>query len=242
MWEITLVGEVQDYMHFLVFEKMLKTTYASNVFVGCCNNNHNTTVSIAVKNKKLISTIKSLIIELMIKICKEEYFIENLTINTKDKDLQYFILLTAVMANLEDEIDYARVKFKFYKVIHIRSFIRFRLAKLYYLWERFSNYFNLHFSGTINDELYLEFLRFLTSNSRNSGDIIYLDEKQDDMCLLDKNQKVLVSIPKTDEIGIVVNLIVYSPSKLIINCYSSLSGKIAELIKYLFDDRMSILI
>ena len=49
-------------------------------------------------------------------------------------------------------------------------------------------------------------------------------------------------IPKTDEIAVVVNLIVFAPSRLIINCYNALSGRIAELIKYLFADRVSILI
>jgi hypothetical protein len=71
---------------------------------------------------------------------------------------------------------------------------------------------------------------------------MYLEQGKDSMIILDKNKKLLSSIPKNDEIGVVVNLIVLSPKKLIINCYTSLSNKIAGLIEYIFQDRISILL
>ena len=238
MWEITLIGEVQDYSQFLIFESMIKKNYGNDVIVAISLNK----LSVAVKSKKLIHTIKRLILELVIKICKEEFFIENLQINLEDEELEYFILLTSVISNLEEEVDYAMVKFKFSKVIHIRSLVRFRLSKLYFIWEKFALYFNYNLSTVVTEEIYLNFLKFLASNSRSSKDIIYLEENEDSMFLKDKSRKVLVSVPKTDEIAVVVNLIVFAPSRLIINCYNALSGRIAELIKYLFADRVSILI
>lgn len=242
MWEITLIGEVQDYSHFHIFENMIKSNYGNNVIVAISLNCSGSKLSIAVKTKKLIYSIKKLVVELIIKICKEEYFIENLQINSEDHDMQYFIILTSVISNLEDEIDYAMIKFKFTKVIHIRSLVRFRLGKLYYLWEKFATYFNYNLSGIVTEKIYLNFLKFLATNSRSSKDIIYLDDNKDSMFLKDKSSKILATIPKSDEIAVVVNLIVFAPSRLIINCYNALSGRIAELIKYLFADRVSILI
>ena len=242
MWEITVVGEVRDYSRFLLFENMLKSNYDNDVIVAISLTKSSAKLSIAVKVKKLIHTIKRLVIELILKICKEEYFVENLQIDTDDKDMQYFIILTAVMSNLEDEIDYAMVKFKFAKMVYIRSLLRFRLSRLYFLWEKFAVYFNYNMSRGIGQEIYLNFLKFLASNSRNGKDIIYLEDIDNHMILKDKSKNVLVSIPKSDEISIVVNLIIFAPNKLIINCYGVLSDKIANLIKYLFDDRVSILI
>ena len=242
MWEITLIGEVQDYSRFVIFEKMLKANYNNAVIVAISLTNNKAIISIAVNSKKLIYGIKRLVLELVLKISKEEYFVETLQIDTEDKDMQYFIILTAVLSNLEDEIDFAMMKIKFSKVIHIRSLVRFRLSKLYFLWEKFAIYFNYHASIGIGDDLYLDFLKFLASNSRNGKDIIYLEDNKDSMFLKDKRKNILVSIPKNDEISVVVNLIVFSPSRLIINCYDALSNKVAELIKYLFADRLSILI
>lgn len=242
MWEVTLIGQFQDYMHFQVFEKMLKSTYKKQVIIAISYNADNLFLSIAVTNKRLINSVKKLILELIIKICKEEYYINELKVSTEDEELNYFILLTAVLSNLEDEVDYARIKVKFSNVIHIRSLVRFRLDKLYLLWEKFANYFNYAFKNTISDEIYLEFLKFLANNSRRDGEVVYLEKVDDYFCLKNKDNKILSKIILTDEVGIIVNLIVISPHKLIINCYSKLSSRIAELIDYLFEDKVSILL
>ena len=190
MWEITLIGEVQDYSRFIVFEKMLKSNYDNAVIVAISLTGNAAVISIAVKTKKLIYSIKRLILELMLKIAKEEYFVENLQIDAEDKDIQYFIVFTAVLSNLEDEIDFAMIKFKFSKVIHIRPFVRFRLSKLYVLWEKFAIYFNYHASNGIGENLYLDFLKFLANNSRNGKDIVYLENNNDRMFLKDKRKNI----------------------------------------------------
>ena len=98
----------------------------------------------------------------------------------------------------------------------------------------------------VNEDLGLIDLLKLDKDEKKRKELLvlkeYLEENEDSMFLKDKSRKVLVSVPKTDEIAVVVNLIVFAPSRLIINCYNALSGRIAELIKYLFADRVSILI
>ncbi len=105
MWEVTLIGESQDYVHFHIFEKMLKSTYNKQVIIAISPKVDTACLSVAVTNKRLISPIKKLLLELIIKICKEEYYIANLNILTEDDELRYFVLLTAVISNLEDEVE-----------------------------------------------------------------------------------------------------------------------------------------
>ena len=242
MWEVTLIGERQDYMHFLIFEKMLKASYKNQVLIAISSNADISYLSIAVGNRRLINSIKSLVLELIVKICKEEFFMKELNIVTEDDELKYFVLFTAVLSNLDDEVDYAKVKVKFSKVIHIRSLLRFRLKQLYLLWEKFANYFNYTFKFSVSDEFYLEFLKFLANNSRKNGDIIYLDNEDNCIFIRNKSNKILSKIDKNDEVGVVVSLIVMAPMKLIINCYSILSSRITRLIEYLFEDKVSILL
>jgi len=242
MWEITLIGQKEDYVYFVLLEDMLKNCLKVNPIIAISNRN-SLLCSIAISDRKQIKTVKKCILEIIIKICKEEYFRENLNnVLGSDQDLNNFILHSLVTINLQDEVDYARIKVKFSKIWHIRSLMRFRLNKLYAIWDRFIKYFNFTFADNITDEIYLEFLKFLATSSMSNSDIMYLEQNKDTMCILDKDKKLLSSIPKNDEIGVVVNLIVLSPKKLIINCYNSLSSKIAGLIQYIFQDRISILL
>jgi len=68
-----------------------------------------------------------------------------------------------------------------------------------------------------------------------------LKEQKNNLELIDVRNKIIKQIPKSDEIGILVSLILYSPKKLIINCIDSLSEKVSNLITYIFDDKVSVL-
>jgi len=242
MWEITLVGQKEDFVYFLLLEDMLKSCLNSKPIIAISGNNR-LFCSIAIQDKRRIKQVKKCIIETIIKICKEEYFKENLRVISDDNsDLNNFIFISLVMINLQDEIDYACVKVRFSKVLHIRSLMKFRLSKLYKVWDKFINYFNYAFENTDCEEIYLQFLKFLATSSRSENEVMYLEQNTDSMRILDKEKRLLSSVPKSDEIGVIVNLIVLSPKKLIVNCYNSLSSKVAELIEYIFQDRISILL
>ena len=56
-------------------------------------------------------------------------------------------------------------------------------------------------------------------------------------------KKNLIKVSSTgDEIGLIVNLIVYAPKKLIISCLDSLSANVAGLIRYIFEDKICLLL
>ena len=62
------------------------------------------------------------------------------------------------------------------------------------------------------------------------------------MILLDKKKNRVRKISKSDEIGIIASLIMFAPKKIIINCLDKLSSKVANLITYIFEDRVSVLL
>ena len=71
---------------------------------------------------------------------------------------------------------------------------------------------------------------------------MYLEELEDNMLILDDKKRTIRSISKCDEIGIIVQLIMFAPKKIIINCINSLSKKVSTLISYIFEDRVSVLL
>lgn len=241
MWEITLIGERQDWGYFILLQDLLREKLQSPPLVAISEKS-NLLCSIALENKKQLKMVKKIILEIVIRICKEEYYKENLNIWGSDNDLNQFILISLVAIGIQDEVDFARVKINLSKTIHIRSLVRFRLARFYTLWDKLVKYFNLRFSNGIQDDIYLEFLKFLAENNTSKGEILYLVQKLDEICILDKNRNVISSIPKHDEIGVVVSLISYAPKKLVVDCYSVLSSKIAWLIKYIFQDKICIVL
>ena len=184
----------------------------------------------------LISVTKALVTK-DLKYCKVY-----VSIFSDDKSLNSFILSSLILINLVEETNYAKRFSKLTSVLNIRSFVFFKLHKLIEVWEKEIVYYNSTFSGEYKDGLYLEFLRFIAQNSHNKIDIAYLEDNSREMLLLDKSKKTIRVLSKGDEIGIIVCLVMYAPKKLIINCLDSLSRKVANLISYIFEDRVSILL
>ena len=241
MWEITLVGDAGDYMNFVILEDELKSTLKDNIIVAVSQDAGMTTCSIAVKNKKHINAVKGLVLECIIKCAKSRFLSENLNFN-KDNELNDFVLTSLTYINLKDEVDYARIKVKFTKIIYIHSLMMFRLRRLYALWNKLVNYLNFAVANSFGNEVYLEFLKLLASYSTSNHEVAYLEQIKNQMCIFDKNNALVVATPKDDEIGVIVNLIVFAPKKIIINCYESLSVKVYQLIKYIFNDKVNLLL
>lgn len=241
MWETTLIGEKKDIIYFSLLEEYLKSNSITNIF-AIVEKSDIVYCSIAIEECRYLNFVKKCILETIIKICKEEFFIENIKFLGGDDKLNKFIIISLTYLDLQEEIDYAKVRVKFTKNIHVRSLVKFKLNKLYSLWCKFVGFFNFNMSGVFQDQVYLEFLKFLASNSTSKNEIMFIEESDNSMYILDKDKNILKETSKTDEIGLIVDLIVYSPKKLIINCLDNLSEKIVRLINYIFEDKISVLL
>lgn len=240
MWEITLKGKPSDIVYFLDLKNKLKQMYDKNVLI-CITFEKDLVVSIAYVGQNKLKNIQSIIWQYIIKIVKVEYLQERLNCFTKDVSLNSFLLSNLIMLDIIDEVEYAMQIIRLPKVISIRSFIYFRLHQFIDLWQKEVNYYNNHFSAS-SDENYLNFLKFLASNTKSKSDIIYLESKDKDMLLLDKKRKEVKSFNKNDDVGLIASLIMFAPKKLIITGIENLSQKVSNLLSFIFEDRVSVLL
>lgn len=240
MWEITLIGKKLDILYFQDLIERLKLRYED--MYSAITYSKELILSIAINNDECIDEIEDMVYETILKISKGEVFDKNLKIFGSDKSFNSFMLSTLILMDLKEEIEYAKIHTKLSPKVNIRSFTYFRLHKMVKLWGKVIDYINIQFSNSFHDEMYLEFLKFLATNSSTQIDLIYLEEHKDKMYLLDKNRNTISIVPKADEIGMIVNVIVYSPRKLIISGIDNLSSRVTNLLSYIFEDRLSLLI
>lgn len=240
MWEITLKGKPSDIVYFLDLKNKLKSTFDKNVLI-CITFEKDLVVSIAYIGKDKLRKIQSIIWQYIIKIVKVEYLQERLNYSTKDISLNSFLLSNLILLDIKDEVEYAMQLVKLMPVISIRSFMYFRLHKFIELWQKEVDYYNRHFSSN-SEENYLNFLKFLASNASSKSEIMYLESNDQDMLLLDKKRKAIKTFDKNDDVGIIASLVMFAPKKLIINCVDDLSQKMSNLISYIFEDRISVLL
>lgn len=241
MWEVTLVGGLDDIDYMYTLQQEIYNTFDKSVIVAL-SSKQNVFCSIATNNKENIQAIKILIIETILKIAKIEYFSENLNINGDDKDMNKFIIMSLAHIGTQEECGYILSQIKFSKVIDIRSFIRFKLCKLQILWDSTIRYVTKKVLSVNKHLIYLEYLKFISQNCDTKYDAICLVESNNSLQIYNKNKKLLSTMSKSDEIGVIVNLIMFAPKKLIINNFRSLSQKVQNLITYIFEDRVSFII
>lgn len=241
MWEITLIGKPCDIGYFIDLKDTLYRKFKNEILV-VISFEKDLICSIATTNNVHIRKLKLLIYETIIKVVKAEIYHNSLEIFTNDKSLNSFILSSLIIINLNDEVNYAKAYTSLTKVINVRSFVYFKLHNMIDMWYREIDFYNYTFGGIHRDEFYLEFLRFVAQNLTGKFDIMFLEDSKDTMRILDKKHNMIKSISKNDEIGVIVNLIMLGPKKIIIKCIDKLSQKVATLINYIFEDKVSVIL
>lgn len=239
MWETTIFGEIADLVYFASLEDEIRNKLHDKTIIAMTLSNK-LAFSIALKDKRYLSMLKDLIFECVIKCVKDEYFRENIKIIGDCKFNDMFIT-SLVYVNLQDEINYAKIRVNLPKKIHIRSLVGFKLSKFYFIWEKFVYYINV--KGLVDGkDSHLCFLKLLASATQPSSSIIFLEMIKDNMCILDENRKIVSQSSQDDEIGVVVSLVALAPKKIIVNCVRDINFKFLDLINFIFEDRISMLL
>ncbi|MCI5497898.1 MAG: hypothetical protein MR412_04870 [Firmicutes bacterium] len=240
MWEITLLGNASDIVYYLELKNTLKRNFGNDV-LAVITFEKALVISIAVLNKAKIAKAKNLVMQTIIRIVKVEYMQNNLKCFCNDKSLNSFLLSNIITLDMKDEVKYALQVAKLSSIVNIRSFVLFKLHNFIDLWEREIAYLNAQFSSR-EDDKYLDLLKFIANNNSSKWDILYLETTKDQMFLLDKKRNTLKAVCIDDEVGIIANLVMFAPKKLIINCSHLLSDKVSNLIAYIFEDKISVLL
>jgi len=230
-----------EVLYFIDLKDTLYKKFKNEIIV-VISFEHDLICSIATTNKDNLKKLNSYIYETIIKVVKSEVYHNSLKIFTDDKSLNSFILSSLIIINLEDEVNYSEAYTTLSKVINIRSFVFFKLHNIIDMWIKEIEFYNYSFGDIHKEEFYLEFLRFIAQNLTGKFDIMFLEDSIDTMLILDKKRNKIKTISKQDEIGVIVNLIMLAPKKIIINCIDKLSHKVASLITYIFQDKVSVVL
>lgn len=239
MWEITLVGKEMDYPYFLDLEKkILDLKIKTIVSIGVKDELY---ISICSQNN-ILSKIEDYIFETIIKINKKEYMLENLDFLSDCDDVyESFMLSSIISLDLDMEVDFAKYYAKLDKMNNIRSLFRFRLNKLIGSWQNISVALNMLLMDKRKERIYLDFLKYLTVVTKPLHDVVILNRSFKSMVIMDKHGNTLKKLYSNDEVDILVNLIMYLPKKIIVTS-GSMGNKIFAMIKYIFDDKVSVVL
>lgn len=239
MWEITLSGKPNDIVFFIDLKNYLKKLNKKNLIVITFEKDLICSIAL-IKDKKFYKAINK-IYETILKIVKIEYLSNNLNVFCSDKSLNSYFVSSLISYDIANEIKYAMRNTKLSKFVCIRSFVNFKLNNFLEIWQREVDYYNFHFVSNGEDN-YLHLLKFLALNIRTKFEIMYLEEINSRMYLLDKKKNKMKNLNIDDDIGIIASLIMFAPKKIIINSPNSLSLKVTNLISYIFEDRVSVLL
>ena len=122
------------------------------------------------------------------------------------------------------------------------AFIYFKLTDFIDKWQYICDYINNLILDNDEELIYLEFLKFISCFQKPKYDVLYLEHNNKNLLLYDCNHKKLKKIEITDEVGVIANLIMLSPKKIIISCQEKLTDKVSQLINYIFDDKLCFLL
>ncbi|MBE5757416.1 MAG: hypothetical protein E7345_00585 [Clostridiales bacterium] len=237
MWEITLIGNKENYVEINDFLSILNDIFDKDIITAICYGD-NVICSIATNRDEIIKFLQDVVYELIIKISKKDFFSTALT-NINSDELKMFIVSSIISIDLAGELEFAKKTTKLGKIININSFMHFKLGGIISNWKKVADYLNFKYYCCLEDELYLHLLKFIVDNASSFFDIVYLEEDRENVVILDKDRNKIKTIGKKDEIGIIASLIMYSPQKLIINCMNSFSDKVTNLITYIFNEKVS---
>ncbi len=239
MWEITLVGEECDYIYFSQLRDIIIRLYKDAfVSIGLSDKLY---ISIAAK-ENILQKIEDYLFETIIKINKKDYLVDKLEFIGSNDLYDDFILTSIIYLDLPQEIEYARYSAKLGKINYIRSLFQFKLNRLLILWDSMANELNLSIKKSKKETIYLDFLKFLAEATEPTYDIVYLDKCGKKLSLCDNHNKKIKVITSTDEIDIIVNLIIFSPKKIVINKVESISERLCNMLRYIFIDRVSLVL
>lgn len=241
MWEITLCGKYDDVVYLVDLEKILKDRYKSDVItaIWICDD---VIFNIATNNQKIVENIKKIILELLIKIAKTKFFKDNLHIFINDTSINTFLISSLTMIDLEEEMEEEFVQFDINNYINIHSYILFKFRDLRLHWQYLADYINYSFLNSSGDGVYLEFLKFLTNLQSPKYEALYVEKNNKYLEIFNVCHEKIKSLPDNDEIGVIVNLIMLSPKKIIVNCLDNLSTKTSNLLNFIFEEKLTYLL
>lgn len=190
---------------------------------------------------------KELIIEILaetiVNIYKNDYFTRNIKLSFLPNEHKETLIKALILFDIESDIYYVLSAIEKYNTIIVPSFHEFKLSKLKHKWNEFVFITNLNGNYLLNQEVFIEFLKFLISSIRPQTNVINLKSDVSKFLICDeKNNLITCRVDLKDEIGLITNLVLLAPRNINIHCASQVSNKTVKTLYYLFDKKINLLV
>ena len=236
MWEITLIGNTSDMVHFRF---LCDTIHSSDLGAICAiSSGDRLCMSIASDNDDSIDHIYHMIMGLIIKIVKVEYYDRHLDLFNNHPTFRDFAINSIALADIDEEINYAFSTADLTRTIVIRSFVYFRLQSLVKVWSKICMYLRNSFNENIESEWCMDFLKFISSSMSETDDVYTIERIDDSLKIENVLEKKVKILPMNNEVSILVHLILCAPKKVIIHGVNGINDKLSILITYIFGDKV----
>lgn len=241
MWEFSLIvgpkhKEVADFL----FDNIKKSCAFMKGIVTSSEENGQVAILIAVE--EMFSEEATLLIERLVtqSICtffKNDYLEQNLKIPTHDR--LGMMAFKKALLNFDRETDKFLVlkNLSISKSLYLESFYCFRLTSLQAKWKELVSLANENRAYLINNEAFLDLLKFLIDNIEICEDEVSIIENEEGYkILLEGEQDFCDSV--LNEEGLVSSIIDLAPQK--INLYCQGENKTTNLLEKIFDERINV--
>ena len=230
--------------HKYVQELLVRLKLIDNISVACKKTKY---VSVAIIiNSDIEETYDNLIVIIssyILKAYKRDYFNQNTRISKQLENCKTALVKSLVGFDFENELFYLSGLIDDYEEIYTDSLYFFKMQKLQMKWGEFSCVVNLSTKVEQNPDLYIEFLRFLSSNKNDDIMEVNLHIKDNSYLLCDNNQNLLCKITGLkDTIGLATILVNLSPKVINIYNFTNMNRDTFKSLYYIFSTKINMLV
>lgn len=195
---------------------------------------------------KIVKNINKSIIDIIIYIYKENYFIQHLNTQKLNELLKNALLKALVLFDVDTDREIIKDKLKYNKRINLDSFYHFQLNSLKLKWKEIINLANENSCYFFECDTFLDLLKFLISAIEPKNEEVSVYYNGSDFTLLDEHQKKinnkLVNSTNDKELDLITTLITLAPTQINLHCINSMSNKTFKVLYYIFDKKVNLLV
>lgn len=225
-------------------ELLLRLSLIDNVRIDIRNGKYHTfTISIKSDFEETYENIIVIIASFVLKIYKTQFFEKNVKISKSLNACKAALIKSLVAFDFENELFYLSSIIDGYCELYPESIYFFKMQKFHMKWSEFCNVVNLSTRVEQNPDLYIEFLRFLSSNNDDGISEINLHIKDNSYLLCDNNQNVLYKVTSlTDIVSLATILVNLSPKTINIHNFSNINRDTFKSLYYIFSTKINMLV
>ncbi len=233
MWELDIIigYKYRKYLFYIKEYILSSSHYTGHGIFAIIADDSDATMSIAIPSPRveLLSDIRSVIAECII-VCEKERYLYNIA-NKCNKSYRNAVIKTLTLIDISDDIEYAYQTLDInINTINMHSYFQF---KMHFLKEKWQKVYTNLLPDNISNENIIHLLKNIIDNNIQKYSI-YITCQNGRYTISGHSEKPITAI---DESEVISNLILLSPSKILID-NNIFSNDGIMLLLYLFENRL----